>query len=456
MRFSSSTFHPLAPVFTGIILLGLSACAMHDPQPDYQTRVDQQVNQIPHWSTQSGVAQIQALINSVELEALVNEALAHNPGLQQTLLTLQSAMVDLKLSDAERLPTVDAGFEAERVEAVSATTYTGSVTVGWQLDLWAQQANASAAVQQDVTQQRLLYQSARDTLATDVMTAWLNLIYLQRALDIEQQRLASYELNESVVLGRYRKGLGTLEDLDAIRTSLASGRATVVSYQENLSQQQRALQTLLGRTRADPLAIPRSYPDVLQPLVELPEVSLQRRPDLQAAYASILAEELRTRVAYKDLLPSINVQAALNDMAAKPGEALLTDPIWNLLGQLTLPLFHGGALRAQVNKQELATSTAYEAYRGSLLNAVEEVDNALSQEQSLQLQQAHIEQALLSAQNNLQQYQRKYRTGAVSILDLLSVQQTHFDLQSQLDVLILNRLSNRITLALALGLGVDV
>jgi NodT family efflux transporter outer membrane factor (OMF) lipoprotein len=453
----------LIAIVSGLLLSG---CSFTDKHVDYSSMVEQQIDLVEEWPVAlegqyQGADRLDALINSTELASLVKEALANNPSLKQTMLSVQSAMVDLRLANADRLPTVDAGLQAGREEDISGIDYTGSLSVSWQADLWGRYANASAAASEDVTSQRLLYQGARDTLAAEVMSAWLNLINLKRTLTIEQARLHTFEVNKDVVLGRYRKGLGSLEDLDSILTAEASSRASVESYQENLAQQRRALQTLLGQPNVNHGVSPNSYsspsdyPDVLQPMVSLPEVSLQRRPDLQAAYSNIIAETLRTEVAYKDLLPSVNLQAALTDIATSPAEALLTDPAWSLLGQLTAPLFRGGALKGAVDKQKLSTAKAYEAYRESLLTAVEEVSNALSQEHSLAIQQKHVENALKSSDNTLEQYLRKYRTGAVTILDLLTVQRSNYDLKNQLNTLIFDRLNNRIALALALGLGVN-
>jgi outer membrane protein TolC len=189
------------------------------------------------------------------------------------------------------------------------------------------------------------------------------------------------------------------------------------------------------------------------PLAELPPQTLRRRPDLQAAYVAIKAAGLRTAVAYKEMLPSISLQAALEDMADSPGKALLDDPVWSLLSQLTAPLFKGGQLKAAADVAELQTAQAYQAYRKTLITAVHEVQQALDQEQSLAKRQAHIKTALNSARNNLKQYQRSYRTGLVSILDLLQVQRQTYDLEAQWDTLRYQRLANRINLGLALGLG---
>ena len=118
-------------------------------------------------------------------------------------------------------------------------------------------------------------------------------------------------------------------------------------------------------------------------------------------------------------------------------------------------MFEGGKLRAQADIATLTAEKAYWSYKETLLTAVNEVNNALGQEQSLSRQQNHIHDALTSANRSFANYQTKYRQGLVNIIDLLSVQQQTFDLEAQLTQLIYNRLVNRIDLGLALGLGIS-
>lgn len=192
---------------------------------------------------------------------------------------------------------------------------------------------------------------------------------------------------------------------------------------------------------------------MLLPLTDLPEQTLQRRPDLKAAYLAIEAAGFRTQVAYKDMLPTLRLEAALTDGGPSLSDALLRDPVWSLLGQLSAPLFRGGELRAAAQAAELTTAQRYQAFRETLLTAVQEVEDAIDQETSLARQQDHLQEALASARRTLDQYRQKYRTGLVSLLDLLEVQQQLYDLQAQLDDLTYQRLDNRIGLGLALGLG---
>jgi len=443
----------LAPL---VLVTLLPGCVTTPVQPDYQARLRQEQENLPVWPVQQAAEKtvfLTDLVESEQLSVLLETAFANNPGLQQTWITLQQRRAQLKQSDAARLPQVSAGFNTSHSED-AADSFSSQIEISWQADLWGKLAAGSRAAATDIVEQENLFQAARDSLAAEVMIAWLNLTATTHAIEIEQHRLASLSQNETFIVQRYRNGIGTMEDLDNARSAVSQSKASLEANRELSRQQQRDLRQLLGTSSAETVTTQADYPDVALPLADLPSQTLARRPDLQAAYSAIEAAQLRTDVAYKELLPSINLGAALEDIAATPHEALLASPVWSLLGQLTAPIFQGGELRANAELAELETAYQYQTYRDTLLTAVNEIEQTLSREKSLQIQQQHIESALSSARNSLEQYQRSYRTGLVDILDLLSVQQQTFDLQAQLDNLIFQRLSNRISLGLALGLGV--
>ncbi|MBK1699534.1 TolC family protein [Thiococcus pfennigii] len=436
--------------------LWLTGCAGLPQPSDYAAAAKADVAGVSAWSALdvgTPSAYLDELIRAPALDALLDEALAANPNLQQTLLTLEILRAEQRRTGAARRPSLEASLTGEKDEDLDAS-YRGTLTLGWELDLWRKLADQYRAAGKDVAEQQALSESVRDTLAAELMQTWLGLIADRRAIAIERRRLATLAQNERFIIQRYRNGLGTLEDLDSARTSAARSRASLAGYEESAAQRERLLRGLLGRTDAVPIATPAEYPEVALPLAELPAQTLGRRPDLRAAYLAIEAADLRTSVAYKDLLPSIDLQAALTDVARSPGEALLGDPVWSLLAQLTAPLYQGGRLRTAVEIAKLETAQAYEAYRETLVDAVTQVGDALSLERSLAERQTHIATALAAARNNLAQYQRSYRTGLVDILELLIVQRTTYDLEAELDDLRRQRLDNRVALGLALGLGV--
>lgn len=438
-----------------LFTLFLSSCSMA-PHTDYATLVKQDRNLVSNWEQQKTAEQttsLNKLINSPDLDELITEALAANPTLQQTMLSLKIIQAQYRQAKGDRLPEASYDASGEK-EAGDDQSYSGSLTISWELDVWQKLTDSKNAAAMDEAEQQEIFLAARDTLASQVMKGWLGLISDQHTIDIEQKRLEILEQNEGYILQRYRNGIGTLEDLDSSRASTAVSRASLEEYLENLQQRQRTMKTLLGRTGTEKIVVTTTYPAVITPLADLPEQTLQRRPDLKAAYFAIEAADYRTSVAYKDLLPSFSLEAALNDISDSPQSMLLSDPLWALLGQFTAPLFQGGKLKSAAEIAGLETAQSYQAYRETLLDAISEVENALSLEQSITRRQKYIQSALTSARNSLTRYQENYRSGLVDILDLITVQEKTFDIAATLDNLIYERLANRVDLGLALGLGV--
>lgn len=449
------SFTPLV----AIMLVGLSACASHD-KASLSESASVMTGEAVIWQAQSESASTAtALTDLVSVEGLqsyIDEALENNASLQQTLITLRKAQVAIKSADSADNLNLDASFSGSKIEG-SNESYTAGLTVSWELDLWQKISDSVDAASFDAASARSAYQSSRDALVASIIRSYLDIITQQQLLAIEQERLRVYENSESIILKRYRTGLGSLDDLDNAKTSSATTRASIALYENTISAAKRTLAVLLGRQDQTLSDFPSvtEFPDVLEPLLALPEQDLARRPDLQAAYYGIKASEANVKVAYKALLPSINLSAGLTDTGTTPSQSLFTNPLWNLLGQVTAPLFQGGALRAQIDDAELTALNSWWQYRETLLTAVQEVQDALDNEKALSQRQYYTNIAYQNALSSADTFSGQYRQGLVDILDLLSVYDTTFNLQAQRVELQNSQLSNRIDLGLALGLGVS-
>ena len=409
------------------------------------------------------------------LAGYIDEALSSNASLQQSLITLRKAQVAIDSAKADRNLNVDASFSASKSETTnssastssntnsstssnsSSPSYSASMNVSWELDLWQKISDGISAANFDAASARASYQSARDSLVANVVRSYIDVLTQQQLLNIEQSRLTVLENNEAVILKRYSTGLGSLDDLDTARTSSANTRATIAQYENALLTAKRTLAVLLGRQNQslNELNTQVNFPDVLLLLTTLPKQDLARRPDLQAAFYALKATEFEVDVAYKALLPSISLSASLSDNASTPSQALFTNPLWSLLGQMTAPLFQGGALRAQIEDAKLTSANAWWQYRETLLTAVQETQNALDSETALSARISHTNVALANAERSVSTIEGQYRQGLADILDLLSVYDTRFNLQAQAVELHAQKLQNRIDLGLALGLGVS-
>ncbi len=419
-----------------------------------QVIAERQITSVTREATQ--VTELTDLISVPELESYLDIAFSNSPSLQQSVIALKIAYAQQGVTVAEQLPTASASFSGQSKQDTD-DSYTGEVTVSWELDLWQKLADSSEAARKDIAASQASLQSAKNLLAANIMRNWLEISANQQLLDIERRRLEVLENNELLVLERYQVGLGSLEDLDNAKTSTASTRATVAEYEERLEKSKRSLQLLTGQWQSEleQPEVAMTFPKVVNPLDSLAEQNMAGRPDLQQAFYNIEAESLRTDAAYKAMLPSFSLTASLTDIAQSPSEALFTDPLWGLLGQLSAPLFQGGKLKSQAEIAELTTEQSYWTYQETLLTAINEVENAVGQEYSLEKQQLHLNQAFASSKRSFVSYEEKYRKGLVDIFDLLTVQQQTYDTESQLVNATYQRLLNRIDLGLALGLGVS-
>lgn len=396
------------------------------------------------------------LVNVPELMKYVDEAFQHNPSLQQSIIALNIAYANQSISRADLLPSATTSFSEQRTQD-SDDVFNADLTISWELDLWQKLSDTNAAAKADILSTQASLQTAKDLVVANLMRGWLAINNDQQLLQIEQDRLKALISTEQLILERYRLGLTSLDDLDNAKTATAQTRATIAAYQEQVEQSKRDLLLLTGgwNKQLTDINVGEAFPEVLNPLDSLSVQDLSGRPDLQQAFLDIKAQALRTNAAYKAMLPSFSLSASLADMAETPSEALFKNPIWSLLGQISAPLFQGGALKAQAEVEALTTEQSYWTYQETLLSAINEVENAIGSESAYAIQQTYLKEALTNAQRSLVNSEQNYRQGLVDVFDLLTSQQLAFDAQSQLTSTIYQRLLNRIELGLALGIGVS-
>lgn len=433
----------------------ISACATFEDvnfNEQAQLQLDDLARAKIDYSRESTPMSLTSLFAVAEVDALINEALTHNPSLQQTLLTLKMAEQQLTVTNSNQWPSLSGGINANKAQN-NTTAYTGSLDVAWTLDIWQQLANASEAEQANLAATTYAYQGAKDLLVANIMQAYLALVQFNQLIEIESQRVAVYKTNENSIVDRYRKGLMSLNELDTAQANTQSSQANLVDYQNQYQNALRNLSLLTGVTK-NKISYQAAFPDVALPIHKIEAGNIGRRPDLQQAYQNILASQYQHKVAYKALLPNLSLSGSLDNTSGNLHDALFGSNAWTLLGQLTAPIFNRGKLTSEAEIAKLSAEQSYWAFQETLLSAITEADNAIAQEEAITKRLTLTKSALLSAKRSEATYTERYKQGTTSLIDLLQVQQQTFTLQAQVTQLTYEKLNNRILLGLALGLGV--
>ncbi|WP_271272950.1 efflux transporter outer membrane subunit [Aliamphritea hakodatensis] len=403
--------------------------------------------------------QLLALVDDPQLDVLVADALKTNQQLQQTALRIREQRLLTTQTAAAEKPDLNLSLNSQRNKTtVINESHALALNLNWELDVWGRLANASSAAEADTRALQLDYQAARNSLTSRIIQRWIDISLRARIITTLEQRLESLQKTEATITERFQRGLGNLADLEAARASTARTRADLAARQQNQADAKRSLNVLLGRQPQSPLPLfaelAETHLAVAIPLQQLPGEVLAARPDLLAAYERIVAADYNTDVAYKALLPGFSLTASISQSRNRLSDLLSGSNAWSLLGSLTAPLFNAGRLEAGKDIAELQAERAYLAYQQTLLTAVQEVETALSQEYTLQQRQEYLALASRHSDANFIHYQSRYRDGLADILNLLTAEQQAFDDRIALLQIRQARLSNRIVLGLALGMGV--
>lgn len=446
------------PIVTIVLILLLGGCA-YAPK-NQQNLVDNSM--LPKGWTYPQTKDTDAVVNlfgiaeAAPIKTIVSDALVANPNLQQVALRLKSAQVYTQIRRADRLPQLNAngGLRRQSVEGKISNSPSLSLSLQWEVDVWGRLADAQASG--DLNEEAFAedFKAARNSLAGRVIQRILDIGITEKIIQVEQERLQTLTFNEQFIRDRYLVGLGDLSDLEAARSVRAKSVATIRQREEILAQTKRALGVLRGDIELKTDSLPNSVFDIKIPLAPMPSTLIGQRPDVRAALLRIQAADLDTHVAYKSLLPSVTLSADLAQSGRSVSDVFKADPAWNFLAGLTVPLFQGGRLKAQAQSAKYEAERVYWFYQETLILALQEVENALGQEQSLSDQQQALSEALQHAQRNQHIYENRYKEGLADILDLLNAQQGTYDRKIELLEIKLARKNNRINLGLAIGLGV--
>lgn len=395
------------------------------------------------------------------LDALVAQALERNTDVLAALVRVDEARANWAATDAARSPSVNltTGAQAGRSLGAFGPTHTRSVQpglqAGWELDLWGRLAQQSRAAEQ----RWQASQADRDAVALAVAAAtvqtYIGLCALQEQLAITEATVRSREQALNLARDQARVGYISQLQLTQAEAEYQSVQQQVEQLQWSLRRQQNALQVLVGEVGggatvppADALAAMR-LPPVPQ---SLPSQLLERRPDIARARHLLAASDAGLAAQRTAFLPQVSLSASVGSLVIN---SLRYDPltVWSLGGSLLAPLFNGGRLDAQYDAATAQRDQAAYAYRGAVLAAFADVENALTGTVRLARQMEHAVQRRAVLERSLRFAHDRYEAGYASYLEELDAQRNLY--QAQLEVVRLRQseLENRVALYKALGGG---
>jgi NodT family efflux transporter outer membrane factor (OMF) lipoprotein len=452
-----------APVILLVLALAASAaCRVKNP-PDAATIKQQALPtvQVPgQWTGGGAAAQGQvagnwlASFNDEQLNAAVAEAIAHNADLRVAATRVEQAILYARLAGAKLWPSVDVVARGGgKMSGDNSGLQGGALVVNWELDLWARVRNARAAAAADAAAAQSDYEYARQSIAATVAKSWF--LAIEAGLQAERARGTIQNGEELIRLAetRSRVGIGHDEEVYVARATVGTDRDALRQIELARSQAIRALELLLGRY---PSAAATVTPQLAGQPGDvpggLPSELLERRPDVVAAERRIAAAFHRVGEAKAARLPIIALTTSVN--AISSDLFVLQDrdnPVWSVGANLLAPIFHGGALKRQVEIRTAEQKQAVAQYAVIGLRAFGEVEDALAAEIAAREREQILTQTLADNQRALEIVQVQFKVGSTDLRFVTQRQLALIATQSALIRMQAEQRIQRVNLHLALG-----
>jgi len=321
------------------------------------------------------------------LDSLISRALAGNFSLQTAWDRVDSAYAVARKAGAALVPQVDAdigiGTQKSRINSRtdSSQSYNLGLAASYEVDLWGRIGSITTAAELDAQASTEELQTAALTLSAQVAATWFQLLEQRGQIEILGQQIRTNEKTLEIISLQFRTGQVGIADVLQQRQVVETQRGELALTTSRAQVRQNQLAILLG---ISPTNFTQATTENLDELPPLPSTGLQsdlieNRPDVRAAWLKLQAADKRVAAAVADRFPRLSLTGRASTTSEEI-ENLFDDWLASLAANLLAPIIDGGRRRAEVERTESIASEALHQYGQTVLDALLEVEDALTRE----------------------------------------------------------------------------
>ncbi|ANN72828.1 efflux transporter outer membrane subunit [Bordetella bronchialis] len=375
-----------------LLAIVLNGCAFMEQGPTPVAEMTGQKLGLAEQSAAWPTAQWWERYGDPQLNALVQEALANNPTMTAAQARLAQANAAVGGARAPLLPRVDADYSLQRERISKNYVYPAplggstqsdnslGLNFSYELDFWGKNR---AALQAALSREQATdadKQAARTMLSSAMVQSYLSLqnAFAQRA--VLQRIIAQRDEALSITRQRFGAGLDTQVEVKQAESQLASAKVQLTQVETTLAQLRNQVAALAGagpqrgqsvheaNLTVPPGGVPSSVPLDL----------LGHRADVVAARWRVESARRTIDVAKAEFYPNVNITAFIGFQALGTNNLLeAASHAANIGPAISLPIFHGGELNANLAGRRADADLAVSDYNQTVLDAVHQVADAL-------------------------------------------------------------------------------
>ena len=339
------------------------------------------------------------------LQQLIRQGLAANADLAVARLQVEEAQATLRQSKLAYLPSVQlepagtlSSFDGQKTQK----TYSVGASASWEIDLFGKLRNSKRQALASLLASDAYRQAMQTQVVATVADSYYALLMLDEQIRITEQTAESWREYVRSLAALMQAGQADRATLAQAEASRLAAESSLLSLQQQAIEQENALCVFVGLT---PRRLERGtmdgqqFPSHLS--VGVPLDLLARRPDVRQAEANLMQAFYATNSARAAFYPSITLSGSAG-WTNSGGAAVANPGAWLLqaVGSLVQPLFNRGQNLANLKIAKAQQEEAVLQFRQSLLDAGNEVNNALAQWQTarerIRLDSGQVEQLTIT------------------------------------------------------------
>ena len=375
-------------LFYTIVIVMASSCSIYRK---YQRPEDLPVDSL--YRTEAAEAAIEdttslgyipwdEMFTDPHLQYLIRTGLEHNVDLQSAILRVEEAKAQLsaaKWAYAPSLNLTPQGGLSSIDGGKASWTYNAGGAVSWDIDLFGSLLNSKRGAQATLLQQQAYQQAVRSQIIGTIANTYYALLMLDGQVAISAENVKIWKEQVRTMEAMLRVGQTNESAVTQARANLYALEASYADLVRQQRETENSICSLLGqpyfpveRGTLEEQSVPEEI------TVSVPLQLLSNRPDVIQAEMAYASSYYNTNMARAAFYPSINLSGSAG-WTNSLGQAISNPAGWLLsaLGQLTMPVFNHGQLRANLKVTKAEEEIARLNYRQALLNAGEQVNNAL-------------------------------------------------------------------------------
>ncbi|MGR8949574.1 MAG: efflux transporter outer membrane subunit [Gammaproteobacteria bacterium] len=432
-----------------ISVLAINGCTMLGP--DFQTpsapiSAAWQPLETESVSTISNdLAQWWTTFDDEVLNSLIERAVTQNLPLQIAGIRIFEARAQLGIATGSQYPQlqrargglthIEASENSPNFSAVLDDSYRDvdiGFDAGWELDIWGRFRRGIEAADANLLAQIAGYDDALVSLTAEVANTYVALRTFEARLAIARENVVIQQRSLKIATVRFENGATSALDVEQAKTLLANTQASIPDLRIGLRQTQNALNILLGLPPGGLEAFETGTAEIPMAPAEvgvgIPADLLRRRPDIRRAELQAAAQSALIGVAQADLYPQFSLVGTVGLRSSDTGVSDLGDLFdgdsieagfgpsfsWNI--------FNYGRIKNAVRLEDARFQQAAINYKNTVLNAANEVENALVAFARGQERLKFLNDSVTAAKRSVDLALVQYRDGTVNYTRVLDTQ----------------------------------